>query len=343
MLYYRERERDRERDREEKLMKNARDSQREKEMEEEAHERKKTEKRAREIEIAYQERLRNWEIRERRKGKEYDREREKEQNKEDEREREAKRLKEFLEDYDDERDDQKYYKGRELQRRLQERLKEADQDAKDRNKEQEELEELKNKIFNGQFENPTQEFERVKKEREELYRPKILINVNNDGHHHESDKIRDRKLKEHNNTRIDLGSLNAEPIESDSSIDNAHYGSITTPDFGNDRITGNYKKNAEFDDEDSRLSSVNSQFSNSPSMANSGSEHPNSGTANVTSGSGSGLGTHGISLSFGTNNAKKKKLDMKVIFNSEDESEDTNGPKRRKLVPLGITLFSFSH
>jgi RNA-binding protein 25 len=52
-------------------------------------------------------------------------------------------------------------RGRELQRRLSERVREADFDAKDRNKEQEELDELKNKIFSGEFENPTQEFERV--------------------------------------------------------------------------------------------------------------------------------------------------------------------------------------
>lgn len=73
-------------------------------------ERKKAEKKAREKEAAYQERLRNWEARERRKAKEYERDREKERCREEERENEAKRLKEFLEDYDDERDDPKYYK-----------------------------------------------------------------------------------------------------------------------------------------------------------------------------------------------------------------------------------------
>lgn len=48
-----------------------------------------------------------------------------------------------------------------MQRRLAERVREADLDAKDRNKEQEELDELKSKIFGGEFENPNQEFERV--------------------------------------------------------------------------------------------------------------------------------------------------------------------------------------
>lgn len=55
-------------------------------------------------------RLRNWEARERRKAKDYEKERERERCREEEREKEAKRLKEFLEDYDDERDDHKYYK-----------------------------------------------------------------------------------------------------------------------------------------------------------------------------------------------------------------------------------------
>lgn len=53
------------------------------------------------------------------------------------------------------------FRGRELQRRLGDRVREADFDAKDRAREQEELEELKSKIFNGEYENPTQEYERV--------------------------------------------------------------------------------------------------------------------------------------------------------------------------------------
>jgi RNA-binding protein 25 len=67
-----------------------------------------------------------------------------------------------LEDYDDERDDIKYYKGRELQRRLAERVKEAELDTRDRQKEKEEIEELKNRIFSGEHEDPSAEFERVR-------------------------------------------------------------------------------------------------------------------------------------------------------------------------------------
>lgn len=48
-----------------------------------------------------------------------------------------------------------------MARRLAERSREQENDNKDRIKEKEELEELRNKIFSGEYENPTQEFERV--------------------------------------------------------------------------------------------------------------------------------------------------------------------------------------
>ena len=52
-------------------------------------------------------------------------------------------------------------RGRELQKRIAERVKEADSDNRDRLKEKEEIEELKSKIFSGEFEDPSAEFERV--------------------------------------------------------------------------------------------------------------------------------------------------------------------------------------
>lgn len=54
-----------------------------------------------------------------------------------------------------------YYRGRELQKRLAERVKEAEADSRDRQKEKEEIEELKNKIFSGEHEDPSAEFEKV--------------------------------------------------------------------------------------------------------------------------------------------------------------------------------------
>lgn len=49
-----------------------------------------------------------------------------------------------------------------MQRRLTERMRETEMDEKDRNKELEELEELKTKVFSGEFDNPKLEFERVR-------------------------------------------------------------------------------------------------------------------------------------------------------------------------------------
>lgn len=101
-----------------------------------------------------------------------------------------------------------------------------------------ELEELKNKIFSGEYDNPTQEFERIKKQREEMYKPKLLIDVNlEQSQQREREIQRERErdaerqnLKERERAQKEryvlaqasreLASLNAEPIDStDSSND----------------------------------------------------------------------------------------------------------------------------
>lgn len=363
--YREQRERDRDH-RDEKILKAPRDVQKEKEMEDEMRDRKKAEKKAREKEAAYQERLRNWEMRERRRTKEYEKEKEKELNREEEREKEAKRLKEFLEDYDDERDDSKYYKGRELQRRLAERVREADLDGKDRNKEQEELEELKNKIFSGDYDNPTQEFERLKRQRDDLYKPKILIDVNLEQSQQrerelarererdaERQKVKDRERAQKERYVLaqasrEMASLNAEPIEStDSSNDASHFDNgggnddryanspRTTRYNNNDRTASNHGGSESRDahlitnssihnDDDSRSSMRSIKSLNSPISA----ETPP-------------IAAPVISLNLGAN-AKKKRLEVKDIFNNEEDNEDNNGPKKRKLVPLGNEFAPFT-
>lgn len=339
-----------------------RDIQREKEVEDEARERKKVEKKAREKEAAYQERLRNWEMRERRKIKEYEKEKEKELSKEEEREKEAKRLKEFLEDYDDERDDPKYYKNRELQRRLAERVREADFDGKDRVKENEELDDLKNKIFSGDFENPTEEFERLKKEREDLYRPKILIDVNLEQSQQREKELEREREREMERQKVkarerlqkeryvvaqasrELAAVNAEPIESDSSSD-AHFDSgggdagathFGSPPLNHANIDPNLSRNGS-ESRDTNANSFQPDEDSRASMRSNGSVSP----INHDS---IGSGRHSsstlvsaplISLTLGGANAKKKKLEVKDIFNNDDDSEDINGPRKRKLVPLG--------
>lgn len=150
---------------------------REKEIEEEELELKKEDDRRRERELAYQEKRKQWELRENQKKKELAKERSKKQMIEQERERNAKKLKEFLEDYDDEKDDQKYYKGRELQKRIELREKEIEEDGRDRQKEKDELEAIREKIYSSDFKDPELEFAKVLKAREEMYKPKLLIDV----------------------------------------------------------------------------------------------------------------------------------------------------------------------
>uniref|UniRef100_A0A131YC68 RNA-binding protein 25 n=1 Tax=Rhipicephalus appendiculatus TaxID=34631 RepID=A0A131YC68_RHIAP len=164
------RERERERERELREVMRPRDSERdwerEREEEEEAYERKKLERKLREKEAAYQERLRNWEARERRKAKEYEKERLKEEERQAEEAKEARRLKEFLEDYEDERDDVKYYKGAALQRRMKDREKEIELDNRDRQREREELEDLRRKLQEEGHPDPEAEAKRIHHEEE---------------------------------------------------------------------------------------------------------------------------------------------------------------------------------
>lgn len=311
----RERERQIERERREregatnKPAKNIRDIQREKEMEDEMRERKKREKKALEKEEAYQERLGNWEARERRKAKEYEKEKERTRLKDEERDKEAKRLKEFLEDYDDERDDQRFYKGRELQRRLAERVREADLDAKDRQREQEELEELKSKIFNGDYDNPTQEYEKQKRERESLYKPKLF-------HHNDKAAGRHEPEVRYDNGRFTSHTPTVEPIESDEASQ-----PDSSPRNHIDRLSNRGSETRDshhlLHEEDSRTSLHSSHTPESPGR----------GTPSTAP-------TFQVTLNLNAN-VKKKKLEVKDVFNNDDDQEEQNGPKKRKLVPLG--------
>merc|ERR1712137_965717 len=143
--------------------------------EEEALERKKIDKKAREKEVAYQERLRHWEARERKKLREHDKLELKEKERVEEQQKQAIWLKQFLEDYDDERDDAKYYKGREMERRRAEREREIESDTRDRQKEREELDDLKNKIFAEGHSDPSATFKQALYDREQQYKPKLIV------------------------------------------------------------------------------------------------------------------------------------------------------------------------
>ncbi|RWS27023.1 RNA-binding protein 25-like protein [Leptotrombidium deliense] len=153
--------------------------------EEEAYERRRMERKLREKEASYQERLRNWEARELRKSKDYEKDKSKQEMKRDEESKEMKRLKQFLEDYDDDRDDNKFYKlvtkGSSFTRRLRERQKEKEDDERDQRQEKRELEELRKKLMEEGHPDPESEAKK---------------RLNSTDSERERDKIVSAKIKE---------------------------------------------------------------------------------------------------------------------------------------------------
>jgi hypothetical protein len=139
------------------------------------------------------------------------------------------------------------------------RLEEADADMEDKQLEMKELEKLKAEIFNGKYDNPAQEFERQRQALENKYKPKIVLDKNND----QNDDRRGNKDKQ----------SNAE--DSDSS------GGRFSP--------GNHRRSNSRDRMDVDELSRNSLLSNSTT--------PNSPTANQNSSGGAGGIGMGFSLS----------------------------------------------
>lgn len=212
---------------------------------------------------------------------------------------------------------------------MADRLIEADADMKDKEDEREELEKLKSEIFSGKYDNPTQEFERQKKEMEQRYKPKILIDLNLEENQQREQEFQREKAREldrakarerrmaqkeryfKEKTARELSTIDAEPIDSDSSG-----GHFSPPPIE--------RRSESQDGMDVDELSRNSLLSNSNTPTT-----PNSPTANQNS-SGTGIGM-GFSLSLN----KRRKIDPKSAFNMDDEGEELNGPAKKKLVPLG--------
>ncbi|KAI4786681.1 hypothetical protein KUCAC02_036968 [Chaenocephalus aceratus] len=147
---------------------------------------------------AYQERLKNWEIRERKKARDYSKETEREDERRREMMKEAKRLKEFLEDYDDDRDDPKYYRGSALQKRLRDREKETELDDRDRKREKEEHEEIRQRLLAEGHPDPEAELQRMEEEAERRRQPPLKLEPEEDIVHREKshrDRDRDREKR----------------------------------------------------------------------------------------------------------------------------------------------------
>lgn len=223
-------------------------------------------------------------------------------------------------------------RGRELQRRLGDRVREADLDAKDRSKEQEELEELRNKIFSGEYENPTQEYERAKKEHEKLYKPHILIDVNLENlkrKEREKERIREKLLT------LETKRLLLDVNSNDESELNALTKSYSIESISNDDANSRPDSASNVEVQFSRHGSesrdfvpiVNPQISSSiPSATLNRTQSTDPATPTALA--------PVISLNLGAN-AKKKKIESTGVFNADEDLDDESNSKRRKLVPLG--------
>ncbi|KAK2707802.1 RNA-binding protein 25-like isoform X2 [Artemia franciscana] len=276
----------------------------------EERERRKIDKRVREKELAYQERLRVWETRERKKSKEYEKEKKLERAKKSEETKLARRLKEFLEDYDDERDDPKYYKGRELERRRAERLREIEADNRDRQREKEELDELKSKIFAQGYENPDATYQKALMEMEEKYRPDILFKPEDLVPKMGAAKIADRVLSP------------SITINEDSQIGPSTPSSTGVPSVDIDETS---QPPMSFSVSPSNVSSSPKGFSISPLTS-----APATPASPVDKGE-KRLTPSTSSTSLG-NLQKKKKMDISEVFNTEED--EATATKKKKLTLL---------
>lgn len=186
-----------------------------------------------------------------------------------------------------------------------------------------------------------------KKEREALYKPKILVDANPETQHERelqrekeriADKLRAKERKErYLNQQIsrNLEGMDAEPIESDdsnvetpppSSANNNHTPHKLDLDGRISSQSRDSHPSVHHADDDSRISMQSAGGGGGGTPGDSPQTTPNT------------LPTFQVSLSLNTN-AKKKKL-VSDVFQNDDDQEDINGPKKRKLVPLG-NFFAF--
>uniref|UniRef100_A0A8C6KZM2 RNA binding motif protein 25 n=1 Tax=Nothobranchius furzeri TaxID=105023 RepID=A0A8C6KZM2_NOTFU len=271
--------------------------------EEDIFERRRLERRLRDKEAAYQERLKNWEIRERKKTRDYSKETEREDERRREMMKEAKRLKEFLEDYDDDRDDPKYYRGSALQKRLRDREKEIEMDERDRKREKEELEEIRQRLLAEGHPDPDAELQRLEEEAERRQQPPLnlepeeVIRQEDDSH----------DGKDSQETKPQLKPI-MRPITTAPSVSSAS-GNATPNTPGNESPCG-----------------IIIPGENTPDVLPLEENRPKIG----------------LSLRLGTTNSpsqlsmgKRKKLTtVDSVFNKFDEEEADEQPCKRKLVPL---------
>ncbi|XP_024911253.1 RNA-binding protein 25 isoform X2 [Cynoglossus semilaevis] len=308
--------------------------------EEDIYERRRLERRLRDKEAAYQERLKNWEIRERKKSRDYSKEMERDDERRREMMKEAKRLKEFLEDYDDDRDDPKYYRGSALQKRLRDREKETELDERDRKREKEELDEIRQRLLAEGHPDPDAELRRMEEEAERRRQPPLKLEPEEEVKQEKARRDRDRDKRR-----------SGRPVEP----------APCSPQQPSDDETEKGLENDFQDREDSPEVKLQNKpimrpISSAPSVSSaSGNATPNS----PDNESPCGIIIPGentpevqppeelrpkmsLSLKLGATNSpsqlsvgkRKKLVTSESVFNKFDDEETDEQPRKRKLVPL---------
>uniref|UniRef100_A0AAZ3QJP4 RNA binding motif protein 25b n=1 Tax=Oncorhynchus tshawytscha TaxID=74940 RepID=A0AAZ3QJP4_ONCTS len=297
---------------------------------EEAYERRKLERKMRDKETAYQERLKNWEIRERKKARDYDKENQREEERRHEMTKEGKRLKEFLEDYDDDRDESKYYRGSALQKRLRDREKETELDDRDRKREKEEHDQIRQRLLAEGHPDPEAELQRMEEEAERRRQPPVKPEeeVQQEKPHREREHREHREREHHRrggggeepDDRYGDDSSDARthphlkptlrPITSAPSVSSGS-GGATPNSPGNESPCG-----------------IIIPHENSPDAQPTDEHRPKIGLS-LKLGAGASP-SHQIH----TGSKRKKLANVDSVFNKFGEEEADEAPRKRKLVPL---------
>ncbi|XP_029568535.1 RNA-binding protein 25 isoform X2 [Salmo trutta] len=357
-----DRSRSRERSRDEKKHEREEDQ-------EEAYERRKLERKMRDKEVAYQERLKNWEMRERKKARDYDKENQREDERRREMTKEGKRLKEFLEDYDDDKDDLKYYRGSALQKRLRDREKETELDERDRKREKEEHDQIRQRLLAEGHPDPEAELQRMEEEAERRRQPPVKPEPeeevqqekpNRDREHREREhrerehrerehREREHREREHHRDRRGGGGADRPPLQqlqpqSDDDLEEGEeLDDCDREDSSDARPNPNLKPTMR------PITSAPSVSSGSATPNSPGNEspcgiiipHENSPEARPTEEQHPKIG---LSLKLGagaspnhqihTGSKRKKLANVDSVFNKFGEEEADEAPRKRKLVPL---------
>jgi len=196
MRYERDRDRERDRyDRNDRIERMERIERNEREMSSRSYEDEETVEQRRQLreerkkELSYQKRLKDWESREDRKRRQYEKDQYRQIEKKKEEEKELLKLKQFLEDYNDDLNDVKYYKGSNFARKLRDFEKEQEDDERDRQLEKRELDDLRRKLGEEGHPDPESEAQKLMSNDKSTNLNNKSNDFNNGHHNHPNEEI----------------------------------------------------------------------------------------------------------------------------------------------------------